>query len=60
MTAKSARHYQLPRASARPGVAYSDVAFNMHFAIMLRAIDQAVREEEAHGQQTGGHEIEAC
>eukprot|EP00959_Pyramimonas_sp_CCMP1952_P129044 2698539-Pyramimonas_sp.AAC.1 len=27
---------------------------------MLRAIDQAVREEEAHGQQTGGHEIEAC
>ncbi|CAK0856219.1 unnamed protein product, partial [Prorocentrum cordatum] len=53
MTAKSARHYQLPRTSTRPGVPYSDVAFNIHFAIMLRASDQAVREEEAHGQQRG-------
>ncbi|CAK0888528.1 unnamed protein product, partial [Prorocentrum cordatum] len=59
-TAKSARHCQLPRTSTRPGVPYPDVAFNMHFAIMLRALDQAVREEEAHGQQTGGHDIEAC
>ncbi|CAK0796579.1 unnamed protein product, partial [Prorocentrum cordatum] len=60
MTAKSARHDQLPRTSTRPGVPYSDVAFNIHFAIMMRAIDQAAREEEAHGQQIGGHEIEAC
>eukprot|EP00959_Pyramimonas_sp_CCMP1952_P408222 8555487-Pyramimonas_sp.AAC.1 len=27
---------------------------------MLRAIDQAALEEEAHGQPIGGHEIEAC
>ncbi|CAK0886708.1 unnamed protein product [Prorocentrum cordatum] len=60
MTAKSARHYQLPRTSTRPGVPCSDVAFNIHFAIMLRAIGQAVLEEEARGQPIGGHEIEAC
>ncbi|CAK0840247.1 unnamed protein product [Prorocentrum cordatum] len=56
MTAKSAKDYQLPRTSTRPGVPYSDVAFNIHFAM----IDQAAPAEEAHGQPTGGREIEAC
>ncbi|CAK0832991.1 unnamed protein product, partial [Prorocentrum cordatum] len=60
MTAKNAQHYQLPRASTRPGVPYPDVAFNAHFAIVLRASDQAALADEADGQPTGGHEIEAC
>ena len=50
MAAKGASHYQLPRTSTRPGVPYSDVAFNTHFALMLRAIDKAATATEAGHQ----------
>ncbi|CAK0854446.1 unnamed protein product, partial [Prorocentrum cordatum] len=59
MTAKSARHYQQPRTSTRPGVPYSDVAYNTHFAIMLRAIDHAASDADEGDQPSGGRDIPA-
>ena len=60
MTAKGASNYQLPRTSTRPGVPYSDVAFNTHFALMLKAIDQAASSTEAGLQTKSGHKIDSC
>ncbi|CAK0850222.1 unnamed protein product, partial [Prorocentrum cordatum] len=57
MTAKGTDAYVIPRTSTRPGVPYSDAAFNMHFSLVLQAI-----ADDAEGAEDGesGHHISPC
>ncbi|CAK0855883.1 unnamed protein product [Prorocentrum cordatum] len=57
MTAKGTDAYVIPRTSTRPGVPYSDAAFNMHFSLVLQAI-----ADDAEGAEDGesGHHIRPC
>ncbi|CAK0875669.1 unnamed protein product, partial [Prorocentrum cordatum] len=57
MTAKGTDAYVIPRTSTRPGVPYSDAAFNMHFSLVLQAI-----ADDTDGAEDGesGHHIRPC
>ncbi|CAK0884320.1 unnamed protein product, partial [Prorocentrum cordatum] len=44
----------------RPGAPHSNVAFKKHFAIMLRAIDQAAAAAAYHNLWVGGRDNQAC
>eukprot|EP00959_Pyramimonas_sp_CCMP1952_P350975 7352932-Pyramimonas_sp.AAC.1 len=57
MAARGAAHYPGPTAETRPGVPFSGVAFNVHFAVPLRAIDKGANSQR---DNYDGHPIPPC